>query len=184
MRSVIDRNFVMRLIHVSRRILLPYRFVSVFREGMIRGPAEKFCLLCHIFDQNNENLYRTVSTQSRDISPPPHVTLNSQLSITPVQCQSKWKAVRTRRLQSCRCGVTNDGEKSLLSTFHGLLQAVYGDKCVDVGTVRLANVPLFESWGPKDGKQECQCQGVTQKGLVAVQNSYYYCCCCCCCYCY
>jgi hypothetical protein len=32
--------------------------------------------------------------QSSDISPLPHVTLNPQLFIIPVQFQSKWKAVR------------------------------------------------------------------------------------------
>jgi hypothetical protein len=37
---------------------------------------------------------KTRSIQSRDLSPPPYVTLYSQLSVTLVQCQSKWKAVR------------------------------------------------------------------------------------------
>jgi len=49
---------------------------------------------------------KTGSTQSRDTSPPPYVAMNPQLSITPVQCQSKWKAVRTNASNNVpRCWV-------------------------------------------------------------------------------
>jgi len=40
-------------------------------------------------------LDKTGSTQPHDISHSPYITLNPQLSITPAQCQSKWKAART-----------------------------------------------------------------------------------------
>ena len=38
---------------------------------------------------------KTCTTQSRDISHPSYANLNPLLSITPVHCQSKLKAVRT-----------------------------------------------------------------------------------------
>jgi hypothetical protein len=41
-----------------------------------------------------KHLYKTGPMQSHDISPPSYITLNPLLSITPVQRQSKWKAVR------------------------------------------------------------------------------------------
>ena len=78
----------------------------------------------------------TSSTQSHDISHPPYVTLNPWVSISPVQCQSKWKHVRT-------CGSNNVlllspwmQKKFFPSIFIAVRRQCAGDKCVDVSTVR------------------------------------------------
>jgi hypothetical protein len=70
------------------------------------------------------------------ISPPPYITLNPQLSITPVQCQSKWKAVRTCSSNNVQLSEFLTAEKSPLFSINRHMNAVYGDKCVDVSIVR------------------------------------------------
>ena len=60
---------------------------------------------------------KTSSTQSHDISPPPYITLNPQLSITPTQCRSKWKAVRTFGSNNVPLSSSPLGKKFLPLTF-------------------------------------------------------------------
>jgi hypothetical protein len=98
------------------------------RPAQLQGWAEKRSLVCHFFLESRK-LNKTSSTQSCDISPPPYIALNPHLSIIPVQCQLKEKAVRT-------CISNNMPLSTVVKIppidIHHHMQAVYGDKCVDV----------------------------------------------------
>jgi len=61
---------------------------------------------------NYKILDKTGSTQPRDISPLPYVTMNPQPSVTPVQCWSQWKAVRTNGSNSVQLLSYSRGKNS------------------------------------------------------------------------
>ena len=75
---------------------------------------------------------KTSFTQSCDISSLTCVTLNPQLPITPVQCQSKWKAVGTNSSNNMPCCWVLVGEKKKASHRHS---APHAGNCADVSTV-------------------------------------------------
>lgn len=74
--------------------------------------------------------------QSRDVSLPTYVNLNTRLSIIPVQCQSKWKAVSTYGSNSVPFLSSGLRKKFLPLTFIAVCRQCAGDNCVDVSTVR------------------------------------------------
>lgn len=72
--------------------------------------------------------------QSCDISPPPYITFNPQLSITgsvPVEMEGCEDARFKQRAVEFLTA-----ENSPPIHIHRRMQAVFGDKCVDVSTVR------------------------------------------------
>ena len=71
-----------------------------------------------------------------DISPPPYITSNPQLSTTPVQCQSKWKAGRMCRSNNVLLYGFLTAEKIPPTTIHRHMLAVYGNKSVYVSIGR------------------------------------------------
>jgi hypothetical protein len=73
---------------------------------------------------------------SIDISPPPYITLKQQLFITPVQCQQTQKAVRTCRFKQYAIMKFPTAEKIPPIYIHCHKQTVYGNKYVDISTVR------------------------------------------------
>ena len=72
--------------------------------------------------------------QSCDISPPPSITLNPQLSVTPVQCQSKMQGCEDMRFKQRAVIEFLTTEKIPPIDIHRHMQAVYVDKCVHVST--------------------------------------------------
>ena len=120
------------------------------------GWAEKFAW----------KLDKTGSRQSRDSSRPPYVTLNPQISVTPVQYQSKWKAVRPCGSKNVPSLIYWLRKKIFPIVYHHRLQAGYGENVLMSGQLDVCygSLSISKCGG---GEQICfakQGQGV-QEGI-------------------
>jgi len=121
----------------------------------IQGQAEKCCLLRPILvEECNQD--KTSSMKSCALSPPTYVTLNPQLFITPVQWQSKWKAVRTCTSNNILFFSSWPWKKLLPLTFIAICR-----QCMGINVLMLAQLVGYGSLHKKmRGKKVC----VTKQG--------------------